>query len=138
MLFTLNEVKTYTFQEFREIQENRELRVMDELSCLDRAVAHLKRNKNKYLKLVIILALVLPATTLQVFAESEIINTGVFFYQYIKDVAYVICLLGGAVEGMKCVLSGTTESIGKVGIKYLAFALIVKFLPKVVGTIFAM
>ncbi len=107
-----------------------------EILSIDRWIGRL--DKKKYKRLVIILALVIPSTTLNIFAESEIINTGVFFYQYVKDVAYVICLLGGAVEGMKCVLSGTTESIGKVGIKYLSFALIIKFLPKVVGTIFNM
>lgn len=107
-----------------------------EILSIDRWIGSL--DKKKYKRLVIILALVIPSTTLNIFAESEIINTGVFFYQYVKDVAYVICLLGGAVEGMKCVLSGTTESIGKVGIKYLSFALIIKFLPKVVGTIFNM
>ena len=107
-----------------------------EILSIDRWIGRL--DKKKYKRLVIILALVIPSTTLNIFAESEIINTGVFFYQYVKDVAYVICLLGGAVEGMKCVLSGTTESIGKVSIKYLSFALIIKFLPKVVGTIFNM
>ena len=107
-----------------------------EILSIDRWIGNL--DKNKYKRLVIVLALVIPSTTLNIFADSEIINTGVFFYQYVKEVAYVICLLGGAVEGMKCVLSGTTESIGKVGIKYLSFALIIKFLPKVVGTIFNM
>ncbi|WP_343348640.1 hypothetical protein [Terrisporobacter petrolearius] len=107
-----------------------------EILSIDRWIGSL--DKKKYKRLVIILALVIPSTTLNIFADSEIINTGVFFYQYVKDVAYVICLLGGAVEGMKCVLSGTTESIGKVGIKYLSFALVIKFLPKVVGTIFNM
>lgn len=107
-----------------------------EILSIDRWIGNL--DKKQYKRLVIILALILPATTLKAYAQSEIINTGLFFYQYIKDVAYVICLIGGAVEGMKCVLSGTTESIGKVGIKYLVFALIVKFLPKVVGTIFSM
>lgn len=107
-----------------------------EILSIDKWIGSL--DKKKYKRLVIILALVIPSTTLNIFAESEIISTGVFFYQYVKDVAYVICLLGGAVEGMKCVLSGTTESIGKVGIKYLSFALIIKFLPKVVGTIFNM
>lgn len=107
-----------------------------EILSIDKWIGSL--DKKKYKRLVIILALIIPSTTLNIFAESEIISTGVFFYQYVKDVAYVICLLGGAVEGMKCVLSGTTESIGKVGIKYLSFALIIKFLPKVVGTIFNM
>lgn len=107
-----------------------------EILCIDKWIGSL--DKKQYKKLVIMLAIVLPSTTLDIFAASEIINTGLFFYQYVKDVAYIICLLGGAVEGMKCVLSGTTESIGKVYIKYLVFALIVKFLPRVVGTIFAM
>lgn len=107
-----------------------------EILCIDKWIGSL--DKKQYKRLVIMLALVLPSTTLSVFAESEIIKTGLFFYQYIKDVGYVICLLGGAVEGMKCVLSGTSDSIGKVAIKYLGFALIIKFLPKVVKTIFSM
>lgn len=107
-----------------------------EILCIDKWIGSL--DKKQYKRLVVLLAIVLPSTTLNVFAESEIVNTGLFFYQYIKDVAYVICLLGGAVEGIKCVLSGTSESIGKVGIRYLSFALIIKFLPKVVKTIFGM
>lgn len=111
-----------------------------EILCIDKWIGSL--DKKQYKRLVIMLALVLPSTTLNIFAdgllESGIVNIGLFFYQYLKDVAYVICLLGGAVEAMKCVLSGTSDSIGKVAIKYLGFALIIKFLPKVVKTIFSM
>lgn len=107
-----------------------------EILRIDKWIGNL--DKKQYKRLVVLLAIVLPSTTLNVFAESEIIKSGLFFYSYIRDVGYVICLLGGAIEAIKCVLSGTTESLGRVGVRYLAFGLIIKFLPKVVATIFGM
>lgn len=107
-----------------------------EILCIDKWIGSM--NKKQYKRLVVLLAIVLPSTTLNIFAESEIVKSGLFFYEYIKDVGYVICLLGGSIEAIKCVLSGTTDSLGRVGIRYLAFGLIIKFLPKVVATIFGM
>lgn len=49
-----------------------------EILSIDRWIGNL--DKNKYRRLVIVLALVIPSTTLNIFADSEIINTGVFFY----------------------------------------------------------
>lgn len=98
----------------------------------------LNRNSSKYKKLVIMLALILPATTLDIYAQSEIIEVGYVFWNILKDIAYVICLLGAAIEAIKCVASGTIESLGKIGIRYLAFALIFKFLPRIVEKIFGM
>lgn len=106
--------------------------------CTERFLSYLKKNKNQYKKLVIMLALVLPATTLDVFAQSEIIEVGYVFWDILKDIAYVICLLGAAIEAIKCVASGTVESLGKVGIKYLAFGLMFKFLPRIVAKIFSL
>lgn len=114
---------------------------MNKDSIIDYAenfLEELKSNPIKYRKLVIVLALVVPSTTLNVFAQSEIIEVGYVFWDILKDIAYVICLLGAAIEAIKCVASGTVETLGKVGIKYLAFALIFKFLPKVVSKIFSL
>lgn len=107
--------------------------------CTERYLSYLKKNwQPQYKKLVIMLALVLPATTLDVFAQSEIIEVGYVFWDILKDIAYVICLLGAAIEAIKCVASGTVESLGKIGIKYLAFGLIFKFLPRIVAKIFTL
>ena len=106
--------------------------------CTELFLSRLKKNRNQYKKLVIMLALVLPATTLDVFAQSEIIEVGYVFWDILKDIAYVICLLGAAIEAIKCVASGTVESLGKIGIKYLAFGLIFKFLPRIVAKIFSL
>lgn len=108
------------------------------VDCTENFLNEFKRNPIKYRKLVIVLALVLPASTLQVFAQSEIIEVGYVFWDILKDIAYVICLLGAAIEAIKCVASGTVESLGKVGIKYLAFGLMFKFLPRIVAKIFSL
>ena len=111
----------------------------DNIVCYaEKFLSRLKKNKKQYKKLVIMLALVLPATTFDVFAQSEIIEVGYVFWDILKDIAYVICLLGAAIEAIKCVASGTVESLGKVGIKYLAFGLMFKFLPRIVAKIFSL
>ncbi|WP_434794434.1 hypothetical protein TPDSL_14170 [Terrisporobacter petrolearius] len=120
-----------------EIIKN-EMRKDNIIEITEKLLKDLKSNSIKYRKLVIVLALVVPSTTLNVFAQSEIIEVGYVFWDILKDIAYVICLLGAAIEAIKCVASGTVESLGKVGIKYLAFAFIFKFLPKVVSKIFSM
>ena len=110
-------------------------------SIIDYAESFIEEFKNspiKYKKLVIMLALILPSSTLNVFCASEIIEIGYVFWDILKDIAYVICLLGAAIEAIKCVASGTVESLGKIGIKYLAFGLLFKFLPKIVAKIFAL
>ena len=98
----------------------------------------LKTNPVNYRKLVIVLALVLPSATLEIFGASDIIDIGYVFWDILKDIAYVICLLGAGIEATKCVVSGTVESIGRIGVKYLAFGLLFKFLPKIVAKIFAL
>jgi hypothetical protein len=122
---------------YTEIIKNR-MRRENIVDCTENFLNEFKRNPIKYRKLVIVLALVLPASTLQVFAQSEIIEVGYVFWDILKDIAYVICLLGAAIEAIKCVASGTVESLGKVGIKYLAFGLMFKFLPRIVAKIFSL
>lgn len=107
-----------------------------EIMSIDKWIGTL--DKKQYKRLIIMLALVLPATTFDVFAQSEIIEVGYVFWDILKDIAYVICLLGAAIEAIKCVASGTVESLGKVGIKYLAFGLMFKFLPRIVAKIFSL
>lgn len=120
-----------------EIIKNR-MRRETILDCAENFLEELKKDKINYKKLLQVLAIAIPATTLNVFAQSEIVEVGFVFWDILKDIAYVICLLGAAIEGIKCVVSGTVESLGKIGIKYLAFGLMFKFLPRIVAKIFSL
>ena len=62
MLFTVNEVKTYTFKEFKEIQENRKIEekyTKEDLNICERILEHIKTNKVMYGKLVLTTAILL-------------------------------------------------------------------------------
>lgn len=117
------------------------------LGKLDRQIAHIKRNKKQYMQLAVILALIVPSTTLKAYAmatgcevASTIIMTtdiGMKAYEMGVYVAKAICLLGWLTESIKCVLTGTLDGLGKVSIKWVSFALVVKFLPDVVNWIFS-
>lgn len=121
-------VDGYSVTELLELKRD-----YNELLALDRAVAHIKKNKKRYMRLVTILALIIPQTSLSVFAFTDI---GMKAYDMGKYVARAICLLGWLTESIKCVLTGTLDGLGKVSIKWISFALIVKFLPAVVEWIF--
>ncbi|MEG2195766.1 MAG: hypothetical protein RRY11_13310 [Terrisporobacter sp.] len=112
------------------ITENIKLKtnLNEDIWKLDNFIGSLKHNRRQYKRLVILL----PSTTLQVFAEGSIIGIGLEFYKYIKEIGYVICLLGASIESIKCVISGTIDQLGKVAIKYVAFSLIgqLVFFPK--------
>lgn len=107
-----------------------------ELMRLDRLIGHLKKNKEKYMLLVIMIALIFPATTLQVYAQG-IGELGKTAYDMGKAVAKVICLIGWLTDSIKCVLTGTVEGLGRTSVKWITFALIVSFLPDVVDWIFS-
>lgn len=118
------------------VSEHIELRKIDsELLKLDRYIEHLKRNKKMYMRLVLILSLIIPQTTLTAFAMTT--DIGMKAYEMGAYVAKGICLLGWLTESIKCVLTGTLDGLGKVSIKWISFALIVKFLPSVVDWIFS-
>jgi len=125
----LKKYEVYTISEF--------LNKEGDLKKIDRFISHLKKDKIKYLKVVVILALLIPGTTLKVFADSFITDTGLQYYDYIKQLGYVICLFGAAVEAIKCVATGTLDQISKIAIKYAAFGLLIVFLPKFVNLIFS-
>ena len=118
---------------------------MSEIFKLDRQIAHIKKNRKKYRQLVFILALIVPKTVLTGYAlgtsqlaTTAIIGTdiGMKAYEMGKYVAQAICLLGWLTEGIKCVLTGTIDGLGKVAIKWISFALMIKFLPDIVTWIF--
>lgn len=110
----------------------------NEILEIEKYIDNLKKNKHKYLQVVILIALVIPASTLQIFADSFISETGLEYYSYIKEMGFIICLFGAAVEAIKCVATGTIDQVSKIAIKYAAFGLLIVFLPKFVSLIFSM
>lgn len=105
----------------------------------ERFLEYLKQNKEKYFILVLALAIVIPTNILTIYATgSGASGIGIKAYSIGKDVAKVICLLGWLVDSIKCVLTGTIDGLGKASVKWVAFALVVKFLPDVVNWIFDM
>ncbi|MGL5328298.1 MAG: hypothetical protein ACRDD7_03445 [Peptostreptococcaceae bacterium] len=123
-------INGYSVTELMELKKDK-----NDLLSLDRAVGHIKRNKKRYIRLVTILALIIPQNTITVFAMTT--DIGMKAYQMGAYVAKAICLLGWLTESIKCVLTGTLDGLGKVSIKWISFALIVKFLPSVVDWIFS-
>ncbi|WP_195238580.1 hypothetical protein [Romboutsia sp. 1001285H_161024_C4] len=129
-------INGYTITEKLELR--RKQVEIEEFKTLDKFIGHIKRNKRCYIRLVTLLALLIPSTTLQVFANDSIIGVGLEIYRYLKSACYVICLLGAATEGIKCVVSGTVDQLGKVAVKYISFGLMIKFLPKAIDLIFTL
>ena len=110
----------------------------NELLKIEKYIVNLKKNNHKYIQVVILIALIIPASTLQAFADSFITDTGLEYYSYIKDMGFIICLFGAAVEAIKCVATGTIDQVSKIAVKYAAFGLLIVFLPKFVSLIFSM
>lgn len=130
------------------VTEHLKLKSVDnDLVKIDKYIGHLKRNRKQYMQLVIILALIVPGASLKAYSMAtgcEIASTitmttdiGMKAYEMGVYVAKAICLLGWLTESIKCVLTGTLDGLGKISIKWVSFALIVKFLPDVVNWIFS-
>lgn len=130
-------VNGYTVTEHMKLKRSSKLSE-NEFFEIEKYIDDLKKNKHKYLQVVILIALVMPASTLKVFADSFITGTGLEYYSYIKEMGFIICLFGAAVEAIKCVATGTIDQVSKIAIKYAAFGLLIVFLPKFVTLIFSM
>ena len=70
MLIKINEVKTYTFSEFKEIQENREIKTRNEIALVNSLLDHIKQNKVMYARLVLTTALLIHFNMNFVFAND--------------------------------------------------------------------
>ena len=66
MLLKKYEVTTYTFSEYRN------LFAVENLNKFDRVIAHIKKNKTMYLKLVILLAMTIDKSSLTVLASGSL------------------------------------------------------------------
>lgn len=131
-------VNGYTVNEHLKLKRSFSNNDTKEIIELDRFIGHLKCNRKRYIRLVTLLALIIPHTTLQVFAADSITTVCLEIYGYLKSACYGICLLGAATEAIKCVVSGTVDQLGKVSVKYVSFGLMIKFLPKAIDLIFAL
>lgn len=109
-----------------------------EFDYLERVISYLEKNRKQYKLAVILLATTINfgffgATTS--FA-LESLTIGYKLYEKGVEICKVICILGFMVEGGKCLLSGTIESLWKVAIRYSAFILSIRYLPDVVDWFF--
>lgn len=137
---TITEAVSENITKIRELNRKEILEVdfrEEDTNNIEKLINHIKRNKRLYTRLVIVLALTIPSSTLTVYAGG-IADIAIELYAIVKDAAYGICLLGAATEGTKCVVNGTIDNLGKVAIKYISFALMIKFLPRAVDMIFSL
>ncbi len=125
-------VNGYTVTEHLKLKKQN-IEIMD----LNRVIGYLKANKKQWYRLIFITALIIPQATLSAYAAGGIIGTGLEIYKYIKDVVYVVSLLGAATEGIKCVVTGTVEQLGQIAVKYITLVLMINFLPRVIDIIFS-
>ena len=104
------------------------------LSLLNEVIGHIKRNKKQYIRLVYLVAIYFNLMGVPIFANGYNELT-LQFFGYIKIACRAIMLIGFPVELIKCVSGGTLDEIGKISVKYIAFALAIRFLPTVVSTL---
>ena len=111
----------------------------EEFDYAEKIINHLKRNRKKYK-----LAVMLLATTINfgVFGATtsfalEGASLGYKLYSKGVEICKIICILGFMVEGGRCLLSGTVESLWKVAIRYITFILAIRYLPDVVDWFFS-
>ena len=66
MLLNKYKIKTYTFSEYKNLV------TMENLNKFDKVIEHIKKNKNMYLKLVILLAMTIDRSSLTVLASGSL------------------------------------------------------------------
>ena len=139
--FNLNKTEVIPFNS-RYFMDDNFFKNKNWIYVLDKQIGYIKKNKKMYMRLVLILALIIPATTLNAFALGAGTETfmgsefGREAYRIGKYVAQGVCLVGWLIEIIKSALNGTIDNVGKVSVKWVSFGLIVKFLPSVVTWIF--
>ena len=120
----IKKYEVYTVQEFLN---------KEDISYLDKAIDHLKRNKRKYRLLVTIIALTINLSTVSSFAlapGTEAINVaGEKILGLIRDVGYWVAIILCSKDVLKHLMRGHMESIGSIIAIYgLSFG-VLYFLP---------
>lgn len=105
-----------------------------EYEYIEKAIAHIKRNKKQYQMLVFILA---TTINFSVFGAGVCLalekgTVGYKLYQKGKEICKIVCIIGFMVESGKALLTGTLDGLFKIIVSYSAFLLAIRFLPEVV------
>ena len=134
MLMKINEVKTYTFSEFREIQENKQIKTNNEVAIASKVLDHIKRNKRMYTRLVLTTALMLHFNMNFVFAGNISNSLDSTFGQLItllKQFAKWGCLGLGLKKTIEEMLAGANfKQASTAGIQYWLAYIFIQFYPK--------
>lgn len=124
MLLKKYKVESYTIQEFLN---------KDNLSNLDRAIEHIKRNKKKYMALVTIIALTVNLSTVTSFANTvgleSIDKAGQTILDLIRKVGYWVGIVLCAKDILKNLMRGHLEETGSVIAIYGVSFGVLYFLP---------
>lgn len=120
----LRRYEVYTVQEFLN---------KEDISRLDKAIDHIKRNRRKYRVLVTIIALTIDLSTVSSFAlapGTEAINVaGEKILGLIRDVGYWVAIILCSKDVLKHLMRGHMESVGSIIAIYgLSFG-VLYFLP---------
>ncbi|RDY22395.1 hypothetical protein CHF27_013715 [Romboutsia maritimum] len=110
----LKKYKSYTFAEYRMIQN-------EDLKIVDKMIAHIKKNKKNYKRLVILVAIVLLNDTSIIFADTNLaaIDTlGSKMLEVVRVVGYWYSVIMCSVESIKAAMNGTTNNITSIIFKY--------------------
>lgn len=132
MLFIKNEdiMSVPEFLQSCEVERELALRDMN-LTMLDKTINHIKKNKYKYLLLVLLLATTIDFSTIQVFAvdTATIDKAGLEILSLIRKVAYWVAIICCAKDVVKLSMRGQLENIGSIVMMYLMGFGVLYFLP---------
>ena len=120
----IKKYEVYTVQEFLN---------KEDISYLDKAIDHLKRNKRKYRLLVTVIALTINLSTVSSFAlapgAAAIDAAGQKILDLIRRVGYWIAIILCSKDVLKHCMRGHVESIGSVIALYGMSFGVLYFLP---------
>ena len=120
----IKKYEVYTVQEFLN---------KEDISYLDKAIDHLKRNKRKYRLLVTVIALTINLSTVSSFAltpgVASIDVAGQKILDLIRRVGYWIAIILCSKDVLKHCMRGHVESIGSVIALYGMSFGVLYFLP---------
>jgi hypothetical protein len=131
MLLKKYKVESYTFVEYREIQEKE---LMDQLTILDKTIAHIKRNKAMYIKLVLLIAITIDKGTLTAFAsgglEANLANKFTLIIEKLIFLSKYACMGLGLKDMIICLLNGgNMREASFAGIQFWLGYLFLEFYP---------
>lgn len=130
---TFAKTRSYTFEQYRNID------IEKELNRLDSMIAHVKKNKRLYLKLVVIVAMMFMnsgftsiayAATDVNQAISRIDTLGKQLWKLICVIGYWTVLLTTSKECIKEALNGDKRRVGNEVIKGVMIMAVIYFLPE--------